>query len=150
MKPTIDKNQTFEHYEINTIYEITINPDNKHQFPYNDLRIKKCREIVKLIMEKNTWDYHLKTELSEPHYGGDSYISRVHFHGVIKFNTNEEIKYFLTTQINHLMKITNICINAFRPQEWLEYIKKQQHLFSKQEKQIANISIKHMLDPPKA
>lgn len=140
---------TFDTYEPLTIYEFTINLSDAYQYPSDDNRIMKIKSLMSPLFELNTWNYHLKTEISEPKFGDAKTITRVHFHGMIYFNDHKEIRYFLTVQMNKLFKIGRLCINAFRVTEWIPYISKQKHLFHKHERQLANISVDHMLKSTK-
>lgn len=136
--------ETFQDYKSNTAYEITINFDDQHQLPNDDDRVMKCKRLLQNIMDLNTWNYHLRPELSQPKWGHSRKMTRVHYHGIIYFKNNKEVRYFLQNQLNKLFKISSTCINAFRQDYWPSYITKQKHLFLKCES-LRNISLDDMM-----
>lgn len=143
-----EKSETFDQYNVNTLYEFTINLHDDYQYPTDDLRVMKAKKVLKDVMELNTWNYHLRTEISERKFGKRGNITRIHFHGIIKFKTVEQLNYYLTVQLNKLFAIGSVCVNAFREDVWIPYILKQSYLHPKENKQLANISLKHIMCPP--
>lgn len=138
------KESTFDDYQVNTVYEFTINLRDEYQYPDSPMRLMKCKKILKDIMDLNTWEYHLRVELSQPKFGDYTSCTRVHYHGIVRFKDNDEIRYFLLTQLNKLFKIGRVCINAYRPDHWPTYCRKQKHLFKNSE-HCSNIKWAHLI-----
>lgn len=143
---THTQKQTFKEYEVLTPYEFTINMHDDYQYPFHELRIMKSMKILRDVLEHNTFLYHFKTELSEPHFGDRKTITRIHFHGVILFRDKSELHLFLLLTMNQLMKIGRICINSFRKDIWLPYIDKQQWIHKRKDRDLYNIKLSQMLD----
>lgn len=144
---------TFE-YVPNKIYEITINPDDKHQYVSSkDSRINKVRSDLKECLEETGLKYALRLEISRPRYG-DKFkgtIARLHYHGYIMFPTYEDIFNFFC---NHWHKITswsNVIISfndsPERIKEWTKYILKDKKYIPKHAFQLENFQLKHLITP---
>lgn len=129
-----------------TKYEFTINFNDQHQYPGSDLRIIKCKALLKELLDLNTWKYSLRTELSDVQFGDNQTnpFSRVHFHGVIYFHTPAEVYKYLSTLHYKFTRIGRVQWNNFRP-EWEEYVNKQQWMFPIQERKLRNISLKDII-----
>ena len=113
-------------------YEITINPSDKNQFfgSYGK-RLQQFYTTVhpKIIKALNYYQYKydLVLELSDPHINvnRDSSQPRLHFHGVIEFQTQEQVGYFLLESLYKLSRWSNVTVNEYRGEEWNKYITKQ-------------------------
>jgi hypothetical protein len=139
MTDTKNSKQTFERYDILTPYEFTINLHDDYQHKLSGLRVITGIQTLRTVLDKNTFLYHVKTEISEPHYGNFHNMTRLHFHGVILFKTIKELNIFLKVTLNQLFKIGQVCINEYRPDIWDKYIRKQKYLHRKEERQCGNI-----------
>lgn len=118
-------------YESNKIYEITLNPDNRHQYFDNIVREKKCIDyMIKMLtplQERCKWE--LYPELSEPrHANHETGLPRWHWHGKIIFQTDEDIVFWLLTYQIKLQQHMDIKISDYRPDYWPLYIKKQTYM----------------------
>lgn len=129
-KPLKSEDEIF--YEMDTAYEITLNPQKQYESSTVN-RLAKCQaqmsHIVSLL--STTCEIDLYTEISEPRYGnierGSS--SRIHYHGVIKFKKSPHaVGLFLLNHINILKKTCDYSINRLRPDKWRTYCTKQQHI----------------------
>lgn len=137
IKKTADDESKFT-YTKHTIYEITINPDDKHQFVNKrDTRVHNVQQFLRELLEgQEDTVFHLFPEVSMPQYGNQSKnrYARVHFHGIILFKTDMAIRKFLLDCWHRLTSCTSIQLNTFRPDHWTEYCRKQKHLFRNTER----------------
>ncbi len=120
--------------KIGTPYEITICPDDKHQYAgKKDSRLRAVSNDYKELLLDCGAMYHLFCEVSMPQAGdlNKSTLARVHFHGVILFPKNEDILRFYLTYWHRLTKTARIQLNPFRP-EWDNYCRKQSAIIQKQ------------------
>lgn len=141
-------------YQPSVPYEFTINFDNDHQHTHlNDIqRIEKIEISMKDILKHYNMKYHLKLEISEPQYGQIGTLPRVHYHGVLRFETYESVVQFLLIGISKLCSIGRYQFNPLRPEYWKRYINKQQHIFKnsitlKNHRMIANIRYDDIIEP---
>lgn len=127
---TIVSNQWEEKviYKTNVLYALTINPSDRYQYidkkKWAD-RYKSCHDyIVRLFSDAslNQTYYHLWEELSEV---TNSKLSRYHLHGVICFETQDALRYWLLEMTIFLMPtqwelkpIDDLC-------KWESYCQKQ-------------------------
>lgn len=134
-KPLFDPEEC--KYRLNTLYEITINPSDQHQFFTDKDRLNKCyNRTVGLIRSLNIKDIEIYTEISEKNNGMVSKekakhvipYNRIHFHGTLKFLTNNELIEFLLQGWVSLVKFGSIQISPYRKEYWTKYINKQQWL----------------------
>lgn len=137
-------------FEPNTIYEFTINPDDKHQFASKrDSRVRCVKSAITDILNtvsENT-KYHLFPEMSFPQYGNatKNRYSRVHFHGIIMFKTPLALRKFMLNTWHQLTGMSSIQFNNYRPDHWNEYCRKQKQYFKQQER-IVNSSWDSILE----
>lgn len=120
--------------QARTLYALTINPSDKLQYfglPYKD-RLKKSHDsIVKLLSELCHYkiSYWFNTEVSTPTTNSDNMHlvgSRIHLHGVIRFNDKDALFYFLLEFMTLLCKTSNWDIKPVTdPTAWYEYCKKE-------------------------
>lgn len=120
-------------YENNTVYEITITPDDKHQFFHKRDRLvlfaMTMQGFFRQCFDRYDIKYELYLELSEPVSlsrvaRNKSVASRLHFHGTIKFPSLLSVGNFLLHSQYSLTRHSDIQINPFRT-EWIPYITKQ-------------------------
>lgn len=146
---------TLSYYQLNTFYEITINPIDAYQhFTIENVneRLRSCYNSL-VCMLSGRIDITLNIEISEKNMGHTSKTgktmvyhgrNRVHGHGLIKFHTKDQLLYFLLTKFSKLSKMSSIAINPYRPEYWDAYINKQQWLIPDKYKTVTNKS-KHIL-----
>jgi len=129
MKPLTEnvKETGIAFYKSDTLYEITLNSDNAHQYLHEINRDKKCVKhyLSELRVLKGYCEYELYLEYSEKRHTNktDSY-ARLHYHGTILFKKPEFIGYFLSRLQNMISQTMDIQINEYRPDYWPVYIKK--------------------------
>lgn len=115
---------SIEDIEIGKKYTITIAPDDSHQYfevPKRDGRLLKFISWARIYIYKAFLnnEYELFTEVSPR--------GRLHFHGTIKFKSNEHLLDFYIYTIPHLLKSNQIEIDTIKdPKVWDEYKRKQQ------------------------
>ncbi len=123
-----------------TKYEVTCTFIDKHQFihmtkePNNNhrsnnhplLRLKLfVNWLKKTYLPK--WDncnYEFYMELSDPQRIDQYKYARLHLHGVISFDTEEELFLWKLNTSYNVSRHSNIQLNTYRPDYWLKYIKK--------------------------
>ncbi len=118
-------------YEIDTIYEITINPDDVHQKLNSEFRFRDVYSMFSKIftnMCNQDMELVIYPEISEPTHIIDGKYPRIHFHGTIVFKKQHGLASFLIKYSFLLSKTASVQINTFRPEYWLQYCKKQKHL----------------------
>jgi len=123
-------------YLVDTVYSITINPENRYQYFLKPDRIKLCKKTVESLLYSGSGVLHnitytLHMEISEPRgalkngYDG----ARLHFHGIVSFPHKSDILYFLMVVQRMLCKIGNIKIDTCPDIEvWHKYCAKQKLL----------------------
>lgn len=115
-------------YSIDTLYSITLNPCDTHQYILKSDRKTKIKTLYREILEVCNCKYHLKLEFSEPRgmRTKDFFGPRLHFHGVIKFCNREQLHDFLFKVFYMLCKVGTVDIDSCpTPQDWYEYMYKQ-------------------------
>ncbi len=122
--------------ETNTVYEFTINGSDAVQscnFKTLYLRYTRARKLLREILSAGKVKYNLLPELSTPQYGriGKNHLPRVHFHGVIRFPTEDSIIEWLLVDAVKLAKYGSYQMNTFRPERWPGYCMKHKKLFTK-------------------
>lgn len=108
------------------VYEITFNPDDKHQYFGNDLRHIKSKEDVKELFDKLPVKYLLYQEISIQQHSNKSLSqNRLHYHGYIKV-----IDAF-TMALTGMYKMTRLGDYQLNPvrEEWYSYCTKQDYLY---------------------
>lgn len=122
-------------YKPHVWYEITINPDDKHQCFGKPDRIESFRNFM--YEQFISWPqigvhYYFTIELSEPRhnkeYGG---IPRLHLHGVFKCNSRKSVKHFLLHEVYKLTRYSIYEIDTMTDSDvWRKYIHKQQDIIN--------------------
>lgn len=125
----VDRKDVF--YKLNTLYAITINPDDKHQcfsFPYVQ-RMQECRKHMYDILQTSVKGFHyeLYMEISEPtHQYNDSGYPRVHYHGTIRFDTKESLRWWLLDKVRSFAHWTQTKVKNITDKDgWFDYCTKQ-------------------------
>ncbi len=130
-----------------TLYEFTINFNDKYQYPFDKERTKKCHHLLESILESIPGTlYNLQMEISMNQYA-DKYtnpISRIHFHGFIKF-FNEGVLNFTIVGHNQLTCIGRFQFNPARPEYWQKYMIKHKHIFNYISHELFNIRKKDII-----
>lgn len=120
-----------------TVYSITINPDDKHQYyqspkanytSYKD-RLKTFSKywhnLFTEMFSLHEIDYYLCIECSEPI--DKPTPPRLHFHGWIRFNSVDAINEYLLINMRALQHVSNINIDTISDHEyWYDYCHKQE------------------------
>lgn len=127
-------------YEINKNYAITIAPNDIHQFTKNDnralmsmddeFRIQRVMgSLWKRLSPFNSYiRYILHVDISEPR-NMNSNLPRIHFHGVIRFDDNRDIRKWLLKILPELNIIGIVDIDTIDdPVFWEKYCKKYDHI----------------------
>lgn len=131
-KPKFDFNQS--------VFEITINPDQKHQYFGCDIRNLKSRNDITDVFHKMPYiKYWLFQEISiQQHSNKDLPQNRIHYHGIIEVTDHFN---FALTGMYYLTRMGDYQLNNYRPTgEFMEYAKKQRWMYktAKQRQMIAN------------
>ncbi len=118
-------------YKSGHRYEITINPNDKHQFFGSPRRLEifmtKLHALLVDALDNYKQEYKLFVELSEPHINVNSKspLPRLHFHGTIKFVNELAVGQFLLKSLYKLSRFSNVTLNDYREDYWPKYISKQ-------------------------
>ena len=112
-------------YQLNTIYEITINPNDELQQISNVYRLEKCYNSISQLISGDI-KIKLNTEISEKNVGTVKKdgkrvsipFNRIHFHGTIMFETKKQLLYFLLIKWTGFVKHCSIAINPYRKEYW--------------------------------
>lgn len=120
----------------NVIYEFSINPDDKHQYPDSkDGRFQKVKSDIQDILQDSSknFKYALYPEMSMPQYGRQdkNRYSRCHYHGIIMFTEPSALFGFLTKRWHLLTAHNTVQLNHYRPERWRTYATKQKWLVPK-------------------
>lgn len=116
-------------YTYNRIYEITIGPDDKHQFEKKDTRYILSREHIRTSLEDTNIKYCLYQEFShQQHINTKSKFNRVHYHGIIVI-PRESLFSWVSHHLNQLRHSMDIQVNEYRPDYWYDYCTKQRYLY---------------------
>lgn len=136
-------------YSTATIYEISINACNKYQYANDPLRSTKAIQFYKSCIKSQLSDicqYYFTFEISEPKYGVDGKpITRIHLHGVIKFNDIESILKFHETRFNNLISTCSVQMNMYRKDYWPWYIHKQSHMMKSYPRLVNSKQLKNII-----
>ncbi len=121
-------------YKKSIRYEITINPNDKHQYYGKTRRIELfvsfIQSCLKLCFDNYGIQYKLYLELSEPrainkdYHKKSSCGARLHLHGWFMCPTDLSVGNYLLTSQYLLSRHSDVQINEYR-KEWLTYCKKQ-------------------------
>lgn len=122
------------------VFSITINPNDSCQyFPKNypgdwktrmsDFKKNWSKRFIELFSLFDI-DYWLPVECSEPFRSGKQSEPRLHFHGLIRFKTEESVLHFLLNASHWLLQWSNFKIDALSedPTEWIQYSEKHHFL----------------------
>lgn len=120
-------NVEFE-FEAGKVYEITINPDDKHQYYGKNCRLTRVVELVSRELDqcKGVMDYSLAVEVTMPQYGNAERGSkpRIHYHGQVKFKDEMSVAEFFVERAYGLRQWSDVQFNKYRPEIWDEYCAK--------------------------
>ncbi len=113
---------------IDTLYEITINPDDRHQYWSSDLRHIKSRADIKDLLCDLPIKYCLWQELSiQQHSNKSLSYNRIHYHGMM---TVTDPFAFALTGMYKITRIADYQINNYRiNKEFITYSQKQKYLY---------------------
>lgn len=121
-------------FKCNTTYEFTINFNDSYQLKGQQLitRYDNARKHLRKELDEYHITYKLMPEISMPQYADNSHNTypRIHFHGIISFNSNTQILQFLLDTSIKLAKMGRYQFNDYRPQYWPQYCLKHKDLFS--------------------
>lgn len=134
-----DPNEKFR-LKVKTKYEVSCTFIDKHQYihktkePNNNHRCNNS-PLLRLALFTNwlkttylpIWDncnYEFYLELSDPQRLDKGKYARLHLHGIISFDTEEELFYWKLNTSYNLGKYGNIQLNKYRSNHWPKYIKK--------------------------
>ncbi len=134
--PMVSENQIPESFYVSKRrYEITINPNDKHQYFGNVRRLELfVMDIQKLLVQAlDNYDvrYKLYIELSEPRSINKDSTSkstsgaRLHMHGYIICDDTLIVGLFLLKSQYYLSRWSDVQINSFREEYWPKYCLKQ-------------------------
>jgi len=126
-KPSGPAAQT-QFYLIGTLYAVTLNPCDVHQYILKPDRKTKIKTLYREILETCNCRYHFKLEFSEPRgmRVKDYFGPRLHFHGLIRFDNKEQLHDFLFKTYHMLCKYGSLDIDICNdPSVWMDYINKQ-------------------------
>ena len=118
-------------YIVNQKYEITVNPDDSHQYLKDEFRFRNCLTMWdKMFTTMSTQEIIIDMcpEISECQNLIDGKHPRIHFHGTILFSSRFAIASFLLKYSLKLSQKSSIQINEYRPEYWQKYITKQKDL----------------------
>ena len=132
MNSPMDEIEVF--YKSNIRYEITICPNDKHQFHGSPRRLQLWIMDMQKCLTK-AFDYYgilyrLYWELSEPRAinkedNKKSSGSRLHFHGYVEFKSDLIVGNFLLKSLYMLGRWSDVQVNSYRKAYWSKYIVKQ-------------------------
>jgi len=126
-KPSGPSAQT-QFYSIGTLYAVTLNPCDVHQYILKPDRRTKIKTMYREILDTCNCKYHFKLEFSEPRgmRVKDYFGPRLHFHGIMRFDNKEQVYEFLNKTFHLLCKYGTVDIDICNDLTvWLEYINKQ-------------------------
>lgn len=120
-------------YQKNTLYSITINPNDQFQFK------KKGQRRVSMFHNHfyehflsyttNRIEYNLHLDISEPRQMTVDKYPRLHFHGTILFKTNGSIRDWLTYLLPDLLSKAYVDIDTVDDAGiWYDYMTKFDHI----------------------
>lgn len=89
-------------YSIGKPYAITINPDDLHQYNEYDLRFSRFMDFWNKFIQKLPFIYEMYIEISNPDCSMK--CPRIHMHGIITFNTYQQLNMFYSKYYYELSK----------------------------------------------
>ena len=113
-------------WKPHTWYALTINPDNSHQYlDDKDNRIEKVCTYIQnyhLIKLKDNADWILYTEISSPSEDNKKGVTRIHFHGKIRFTTPQGLLSWYMYIHNGLKTVSMVKMDVISEDEkWEQY-----------------------------
>lgn len=136
----MEKNTSVKSYmpdmlQIGIEYSLTINPDNAHQYLLKkDDRMEMVHNYLfnyHLYKLKDHCNFALYPEFSNPNADTKGSVTRMHYHGKIKFNNIEGIFMWYNSIYNGLKKISFIEIDTIdNHQTWKNYYSKNKVVMS--------------------
>lgn len=114
------------YYKLDTIYTLSLNPSEHHQFLGKPNRLRLFHAHMREVYSALTCEYETYIEVSEP-YGKQQhgYLGPLlHTHGVIRFKTHTQLLTFMLLSYHHLCKYGRIEIGK-STDEWSHYCTKQ-------------------------
>ena len=110
LKKLPKKNPIANMYQKGTLYAITINPDDKHQFVDEPDRLEKITKYWTKLLQKYSLEYNLYAEISTPK--NSKSFPRYHFHGIISFRTRGHLRRWYNNTYRELSKISYFDIDT--------------------------------------
>lgn len=115
--------------DLNVWYAITINPDNKHQYiEYKRDRLEYVYAYLlnyHMLKLSDYSDYILYPEISTPKEDNKRGITRIHYHGKIRFTKTEGIFIWYMYVLNNLKSISVVKFDTIaNAKTWENYIAK--------------------------
>lgn len=119
-----DKMMSPEILTINTIYSLTLNPNDKRQFFDNTDRVLKLKQFIEQqLLEIPNVKLILYMEISRN--------GRLHFHGTINFTTIESIRHFYICKVHEWQEYYQMDMDTIKdPQIWNEYCTKSKSIIN--------------------
>ncbi len=138
-------------YEPNKLYELTIAPDDVHQYiGKGDIRDIICLKYFRELMASLNIVYSLRTEITMPQYGQDHHLSRIHFHGFVYWKSYEQIYQFFLYGFSKLTQCSRVQFNYARKGYWLAYMLKSKEYIPESIFRLECIHLKDILILPEA
>lgn len=134
-------------YQKGVPYSITINPHDNYQFLKEQSGKDRLMKFINYMNEvlmpltKMRIEYYFCIELSEPFkIRHRSSGSRLHLHGIIRFNSSYSVFQFLSHFSSKLAEVGDTDIDTIGDlDEWDLYIHKQNHIFKSKDPRLSNI-----------
>lgn len=143
MSLELKKTPQINMYQVGTLYSITINPDDSHQYIDDPDRLDKLRRYWSKHLAKYSWEYNLYAEFSTPN--NSKSFPRYHFHGIIMFRTKGQLRRWYNSTYRQLSKVSYFDIDTIADIEyWQSYCQKNQSIMTMIDKESHYIS----LNPP--
>lgn len=139
------------YYKVGTWYAITINPEDSYQFIGKPDRLNKCinhmNEVLLTALSIYGITYVIHVDISEPkevRYKGTG--ARVHYHGRIMFNNNDQlIKFLLYGQCAIAQCGQTLYKQIDHYDKWDAYCKKYDHIHGKSPLKSSGVTVSDML-----
>ncbi len=133
-------------YQVGKKYSVTLNPPNCHQYFGKPLRFSLFYDFVNTHLVQMGGRYVFYIELSEPRGFkpcGEFMGPRLHLHGIVYFETKEQLRMFLESGYYSLTRWTSTDMDTIDDlPKWKEYIRKQRVVPSRYRK-VANVYGNH-------
>lgn len=119
-------------YDTKIVYKLTINPDDRHQYFNLVSRYKKVKASLCEVLDKYSdvgIGYCLYTDISLPRESYGDHFPRVHFHGIITFDSPIAVLKFLMHIYHQLWQMAHISLNHIDDiGDWYLYCRKTKKL----------------------